>query len=447
MVTDFSMAGDVKHVALGIGKGAAINTACFCFGLILLTWTVDMALSAKRVALVIGKSNYRIGQLTNPKNDSEDIATAPGEVANDGTGGNGLFTAVLLRHVETPERMSRLQTRPELMPDSPSVVERRRKQLEAQLRNQEAREQAATKAHAGTERKKAEAEAERKAAAPHGKVPVMVRTTRKRDEKQWYKPGEGKRESFQDCIDSACTVKGPEMVVVPAGSFKMGSTQSEIDTLVNASGLDLFKNEGPQHKVTFAKSFAVGKYAVTFAEWDACVTDGGCGGYGPSDRGWGRGDHPVINVSWNDARNYVKWLSGKTGQKYRLLSEAEWEYTCRAGTTTRYWWGDTISKEQENYYGSLGKTVSIDSYPPNPWGLHQVHSNVWTWCEDVSHNNYNGAPDDGSAWTDGGNQAVHVVRGGSWIDYGSGFFRSAYRNWNYADGRAIDIGFRIARTL
>ena len=117
-------------------------------------------------------------------------------------------------------------------------------------------------------------------------------------------PGSGV--SFKDCPEC------PEMVPVPAGSFTMGSPESEPDR---------FESEGPQHKVTFAKPFAAGKFAVTFAEWDGCVADGGCGGYKPSDQGWGRGRRPVINVSWNDAQLYVKWLSSKTGEPYRHGSE------------------------------------------------------------------------------------------------------------------------------
>ena len=140
------------------------------------------------------------------------------------------------------------------------------------------------------------------------------------------KPGSG--ESFRDCADC------PEMVVAPAGSFDMGSPETEPDRMAQ---------EGPRHQVTFAKPFAVGRFAVTFAEWDACAGDGGCGGYKPGDQGWGRGNRPVINVDWNDAKAYVRWLSKKTGKPYRLLSEAEREYVARAGTVTPFWWGSTIT--------------------------------------------------------------------------------------------------------
>ena len=139
-------------------------------------------------------------------------------------------------------------------------------------------------------------------------------------------PGGGQDEgqSFRDCEDC------PEMVVIPAGSFLMGAPPR---TTTN-------DNVQPQHQVTIAKPFAIGKFTVTFDEWIACLKGDGCDSYRPSDEGWGEGDRPVINVSWLDARAYVKWLSKKTGKRYRLPSEAEWEYAARAGTTTNYWWGD-----------------------------------------------------------------------------------------------------------
>src|SRR5215471_10347834 len=147
------------------------------------------------------------------------------------------------------------------------------------------------------------------------------------------------KDSFKECAQC------PEMVVVPAGSFTMGSPDSEEERI---------EEEGPQHRVTFGKAFGVGTFAVTFEEWDACVADGGCNGYTPSDEGWGRGRRPVINVSWDDANVYAGWLSRKTGKTYRLLSEAEREYVTRAGTTTPFWWGTSISTQQANYNGNGG---------------------------------------------------------------------------------------------
>jgi formylglycine-generating enzyme required for sulfatase activity len=238
--------------------------------------------------------------------------------------------------------------------------------------------------------------------------------------------------NFRDCPEC------PEMVPVPAGSFTMGSPDSEPERSVN---------EGPQHGVTIAKPFAVGKFAVTFAEWDACVAGGGCGGYKPKDEGWGRGDRPVINVSWNDAKAYVAWLSRKTGKAYRLLSEAEREYVTRAGTETPYWWGSTITPEQASYAAgeSRQKTVPVKSFKPNPWGLYQVHGNVYEWVEDCWNDGYNGAPSNGSAWT-AGDCTYRVLRGGSW-NLNPQLLRSAFRINNTPADRDKDEGFRVARGL
>jgi formylglycine-generating enzyme required for sulfatase activity len=247
------------------------------------------------------------------------------------------------------------------------------------------------------------------------------------------------KDSFKEC--STC----PEMVVVPPGRFTMGSPRSEKGR---------YKDE-EQHPVTFAQPFAVGKFAVTFDEWDACVSDGGCGGHRPGDQGWGRGRRPVINVSWHDAQKYAEWLSRKTGSTYRLLSEAEREYVTRAGTTTPFWWGLSISTRQANYDGSSygggprgpkrGRTEPVDSFAANPWGLHQVHGNLDEWTMDCWNDNYEGAPSDGSAWTSG-NCYDRVLRGGNW-DAEPKFLRSAMRDRNTADIRGEYAGFRIARTL
>jgi formylglycine-generating enzyme required for sulfatase activity len=173
------------------------------------------------------------------------------------------------------------------------------------------------------------------------------------------------KDTFKDCPEC------PEMVVVPAGKFTMGSPANE-------EGRD--DDEGPQRQVTIAKPFAVGKFEVTFAEWDACVVTSGCK-HKPEDKGWGRGNRPAINVSWDDiTKEYLPWLSRKTAKQYRLLSGAEWEYAARAGTTTPFWWGSSISSAQANYDGSKtygrgfrgdyrNKTVPVDSFEPNPWGF------------------------------------------------------------------------------
>lgn len=247
-------------------------------------------------------------------------------------------------------------------------------------------------------------------------------------------------ESFKDC--DVC----PEMVVVPAGSFLMGSPEGEEGR---------FDNEGPQHRVTIANPFALDKYEVTFDEWDACAARGGCNGYRPDDQGWGRGKRPVINVSWRDAQAFVAWLSKATGKGYRLPTEAEWEYACRAGRTTLYSWGDAITQEKANYRDALffwsnpSMTTEVGDYPLNRWGLSDMHGNVGEWVEDIWHENYRGASRNGLAWTEGEgvqSESYRVFRGGSWLDFSRGL-RSAYRNGYRPDRRGSNLGFRVARTL
>ena len=247
--------------------------------------------------------------------------------------------------------------------------------------------------------------------------------------------------SFKEC--DRC----PEMVTIPAGTLIMGSPQGEPDR-----GPD----EGPQHTVVFAKPFAVGRFAVTFEEWDACVAAGGCAGYVPSDEGWGRGRRPVINVSWDDAKAYLAWLSRRTGREYRLLTEAEREYVARAGTTTAFWWGASLSTVQANYNGSVAsaasaageyrqQTLPVDTFEPNLFGLYQVHGNVYDWLEDCFNESYQGAPSDGSAWTTG-DCYRRAHRGGSWYS-NPWALRSASRNRNFSITRFNFIGFRVARPL
>jgi formylglycine-generating enzyme required for sulfatase activity len=241
--------------------------------------------------------------------------------------------------------------------------------------------------------------------------------------------------------------KCPEMATMPAGSFMMGSPESEPER---------YTNEEPMHRVTLAKPFAVGRFAVTFDEWEACVADGGCNNYRPSDNNWGRGRRPVINVSWDDAKNYVAWLSRKTGVPYRLLSEAEREYVTRAGTATPFWWGHTISTRQANYDGNYTynggvrgevrmRTVPVDYFDPNPWKLYQVHGNVWEWVEDCWIDNYDKTAGDGSPRIQE-KCSNRALRGGSWI-ISPWNLRAADRFNAKPTDRAILFGFRVARTL
>jgi formylglycine-generating enzyme required for sulfatase activity len=234
--------------------------------------------------------------------------------------------------------------------------------------------------------------------------------------------------SFKDCPDC------PKMVTIPAGKFIMGSND--------------YHDEKPPHEVIL-KPFAVGKYTVTFDEWDRCVKEGGCK-TNPSDEGWGRGNRPVIYVSWNDAKEYVAWLSKKTGKDYRLLSEAEWEYAARAGTTTKYYWGDDIGKGNANCDGCGSQwdnkqTAPVGSFKANAFGLYDMAGNVWQWVEDCYHEDYYGAPKDGSAATAGA-CTFRVLRGGSWNRY-RWELRAAARNWGNPFNRYGFGGFRLARTI
>jgi formylglycine-generating enzyme required for sulfatase activity len=214
--------------------------------------------------------------------------------------------------------------------------------------------------------------------------------------------------------------EGPEMVVIPAGRFWMGSTEAEAGRM---------NHEGPRHQVEIRQPFGVGRTPVTFADYDRFAESRG--GDKPTDQGWGRGNRPVIDVCWDDAVAYAQWLSDRTGKRYRLLTEAEWEYACRAGTETPWSFGDE-PKDLDLYAwhggNSDGGTHPVGEKKANPWGLHDVHGNVWEWVQDCWHGGYQGAPTDGSSWekANGGNCGRRVVRGGSWKSIPV-FLRSANR--------------------
>jgi formylglycine-generating enzyme required for sulfatase activity len=245
---------------------------------------------------------------------------------------------------------------------------------------------------------------------------------------------------FRDKDEPWC----PEMVVIPPGEFMMGSTAAEREWAIGqGTWREWLEAEQPQHPVRIAYPLAVGRYPVTFEEYGHFARSARHAQ--PDDAGWGRGRRPVINVSWEDSKAYVEWLSAGTGQVYRLLSEAEWEYACRASTTTRYWWGDEITPENANYGRKVGKTGEVGSYLANSFGLYDTHGNVWEWVEDRWQDSYGDAPDDGSAWIVG-TDSRRVQRGGSWAN-GPGSIRSACRGRNITDSRGVIIGFRVARTL
>jgi formylglycine-generating enzyme required for sulfatase activity len=239
------------------------------------------------------------------------------------------------------------------------------------------------------------------------------------------------------------------MVVVPAGSFIMGSRQSDsVEKDPEFVEVDPTSRERPRHEVTLARPFAVSMFEVTFDDWDACSAAGACPD-APDSRG--RGSMPVINVSWIDAQKYASWLTQLTGKDYRLLSEAEWEYVARAGTDTRYSWGNDIGKANANCDGcgsqsDLQQTAPVGSFRPNAFGIYDMHGNVWEWVEDTWHESYDGAPTDGSAWLQGGNPDLRIIRGGAWRNE-SYLVHAALRERRNIHVRFDTLGIRVARTL
>ena len=361
-----------------------------------------------------------------------------------------------IREMETDERElleALTGTLASLDADIASLIQRLSAQREKAERDKKARERAEREriAHEKAQRERAQrerAEAERRA---------REKAERERVEREKAAHAVGR--VFRDCPDC------PEMIVVPSGRFTMGSPRSE-------QGRQ--NDEGPAHPVTIQYRFAVSVHEVTRGEFgrfvaatnrvmgDSCWTLEGKwierAGVGWRNPVFSQEDnHPVVCVSWRDAKAYVRWLLEQTGKRYRLLSEAEWEYAARAGTTVPFHFGATISTDQANYHGSytygsgregvyLGRTTPVGSFPANGFGLHDMHGNVWEWVEDCWHEDYSGAPTDGSAWLSGGTCERRVLRGGSWYN-APWNLRSADRAWFVAGYRPYAIGFRVARTL
>jgi formylglycine-generating enzyme required for sulfatase activity len=242
------------------------------------------------------------------------------------------------------------------------------------------------------------------------------------------------------------------MVVVPAGSGLIGSPVAE-------SGHE--SSEEPRRSIRFARAFAVSRDSITFAEWDNCVAEGGCDNFIPGDMGWGRGSQPLVLVSWNDAKSYAAWLSKKTNETYRLLSESEWEYSARACRSATcgdwtFWFGDVINPDLANYdwrYSYAGgrkaqapqKPQPTNTFGPNPFGLFNMAGNVAQWVEDCWNSNLRDLPADGSARRSG-DCSAHVIRGGSWNDDPVNL-RSAARKYDIVSAREPGVGFRVARDL
>ena len=227
------------------------------------------------------------------------------------------------------------------------------------------------------------------------------------------------------------------MVIIPGGSFRMGCVSER----------NCEEDEKPVHQVNI-KAFKLGATEVTFDQWDACVAADTC--YRPVDKGRGRGNHPVISVSWDDIQVYLKWLNALTDGGYRLPSEAEWEYAARSGSQTAYSWGNDVGNNRANCYGcdsqwNVSKAATVESFSPNAFGLYDMHGNVWEWTQDCDNTSYQGAPSNGSAWLSG-TCTGRVVRGGSWLSLAS-YLRAANRGGSIADFRLGQQGFRLAQDL
>ena len=240
---------------------------------------------------------------------------------------------------------------------------------------------------------------------------------------------------------------GIDMVVINPGTGILGSPDSEEKRA---------RFENPLRNTSISYKFEVSKYEITFDDWAKCLKDGGCAGHKPDDKEWGRGKRPVIDVSFNDAKNFVKWLNKKTGETYRLLSEVEWEYVARAGQTGPFGTGNDISSKDANFdgkapYGAgaagpyLRKTQPVGQYEPNAFGVYDMHGNVYEWVEDCWNADHTGAVGDGSPRTDG-DCDFRVMKGGSWVTHGYQA-RAAARIRYVTDYRYDDYGIRIARTL
>jgi formylglycine-generating enzyme required for sulfatase activity len=231
---------------------------------------------------------------------------------------------------------------------------------------------------------------------------------------------------FDDCLKDG--TKGPEMVVIPAGTFRMGDIQGGGSS-----------NEQPVHEVS-VKRFAMGRYEVTFAEYDKFAE--ATGRTKPDDKSWGRGNRPVINVSWNDVTAYAKWLSQQTGHHYRLPTEAEWEYSARAGTETKYWWGNNIGSNRANCSNcgdSFQYTAPVGSFKPNPFGLYETAGNVWEWTCSEYEGRYSGKEQRCAK-----SAGRFAARGASWYDRARRA-RSAFRNWDAPANRGGGRGVRLVR--
>lgn len=351
-------------------------------------------------------------------------SAAPGKVLNDGTGANSLFVSELMKEIRSPNLTAE------------EVFNRTRIGVSRASNGEQIPWVASSLLedfYFGTSRVATTPSARPSPTPTPAPVPAPATPAPSPGPSATLTPSEPSRagakagEFIRDC--QGCG----EMVVLPAGSFDMGSNT---------------EYENPVHRVTIAKPFAIGRHEVTFDEWDRCVEEKGCK-YQADDRGWGRGNRPVINVSWLDAKEFVAWLSQKTGQTYRLPSEAEWEYAARAGANTPFWWGRDVGSRQANCRecntGAGQQTQPVGSYNPNPFGVYDTAGNAAEWVEDCWNDNFRGAPRDGSAWL-AGQCRLRVLRGGAFDSQGR-YVRSTARFRYDTDVRYSANGFRVVREL
>ena len=237
------------------------------------------------------------------------------------------------------------------------------------------------------------------------------------------------KDIFRDCYNC------PEMVVIGPGTGLVGSKK--------------FKSEMPQRRIKFPVPFAIGRFETLHSEWRACVEDNGCK-HKPHDHEWGEERMPVININFGMVQNYIRWLSKKTGKKYRLPSEAEWEYAARAGSEKNYWFGDNVGKKRINCrkcgtpWSGVGN-APVGSFDPNPWGLYDMHGNAFEWVEDCWNKNFIGAPQSPIPWV-GESCRYRVIKGGSWYYY-SRMARSANRQKNLSQVKSYWLSFRLVREI
>ncbi len=328
------------------------------------------------------------------------FAAASGAEAEDGTGEHSPFTAALLKHIEKPGLEIRLLFG----------------EIRDDVRTATSFQQ--TPYVAGT----------------LGRTQIFL----KQASLQAPSAARGTTEQFKDC--PLC----PEMVAVPAGAFPMGATPNDYATLSPEvrKYLEVFRHtESPRRNLFVSAPFAVGKFEVTVANWKACVSANGCPPLPPTL--WSDDQHPVLNVSWDDAQRYLKWLSQRSGKTYRLLTEAEWEYAARAGTTSPYVHGDQLTP-RDAQFSSL-HPERVGRYQPNMWGMHDMHGNAAEWVEDCWAPTHDARPLDSSARADGDCER-RVVRGGAWAQ-SRDFLRSAFRMPLRKTTRIDSVGFRVARSM